>query len=179
MQPLSQTSPKLARKMGGAPLQRCTDCLTRSTALAAEVSMSIPHRGCTSSTTYFVTAGTFCKKYLLQSDRMAQLFCDKLFAYRNEGKFLLHAFVVMPNHVHLLFAVPEGLTLERVMQFIKVAFPMMPANSTGWQDPYGRRASWIGESAIRRNATTLLTTFIRIQYGQDLSAQPRRLPTPR
>jgi len=81
--------------------------------------VSIPYRGRTSSTTYFVTAGTFCKQNLLQSDRMAGLFCNCLLSYRAAGKFQLHAFVVMPNHIHLLLTVPEGLTLERVMQFIK------------------------------------------------------------
>ena len=84
--------------------------------------MAIPYRGATSSTTYFITAGTFCKKNLLQSDRMAELFCQTMFRYRAEGKFLLHAFVVMPDHIHLLMTVPQGLTLERVVQFIKGGF---------------------------------------------------------
>ena len=84
--------------------------------------MAIPHRGQTSSTTYFITAGTFCKKNLLQSERMADMFCQTMYRYRAERKFLLHAFVVMPNHIHLLLTAPEGLTLERVVQFIKGGF---------------------------------------------------------
>ena len=63
--------------------------------------MTIPYRGTTSSTTYFLTSGTYCKKNLLRSDRMAELFCQKLFCFRDEGRLLLHAFVVMPSHVHL------------------------------------------------------------------------------
>ena len=35
--------------------------------------MSIPHRGETSCTTYFITAGTYCKQNILQSERMAEL----------------------------------------------------------------------------------------------------------
>jgi len=84
--------------------------------------VTIPYRGCTSSTTYFVTSGTHCKKNLLQSDRMAEPFCRMLFRYRDEGRLLLHAFVVMPNHTHLLLTVPQDLTLERVMQFVKGGF---------------------------------------------------------
>jgi putative transposase len=84
--------------------------------------VAIPYRGTTSSTTYFITAGTFCKKNLLQSDRLAELFCQTMFRYRAEGKFLLHSFVVMPNHIHLLLTVPQGLTLERVVQLIKGRF---------------------------------------------------------
>ena len=84
--------------------------------------MAIPYRGITSGSTYFLTAGTYNKINILQSDRMSDLFCRTLFRYRDAGKLRLHAFVVMPNHIHLLFTVPEGLTLERTMQFIKGGF---------------------------------------------------------
>ena len=84
--------------------------------------MTIPYRGTTTATTYFVTAGTYLKTNLLQSDAMAALFCQTLFRYRDAKKIGLHAFVVMPNHFHLLLTVPEGLTLERAMQLIKGGF---------------------------------------------------------
>jgi putative transposase len=84
--------------------------------------MAIPYRGITSSSTYFLTAGTYNKTNILQSERMAELFCEVLFRYRDAGKFQLHAFVAMPNHIHLLLTVPEGLMLERTMQLIKGGF---------------------------------------------------------
>lgn len=84
--------------------------------------MTIPHRGVTSCSTYFITAGTFNKTHVLQSDCMCQLFCETLFRYRDEAKLKVHAFVVMPNHIHLLITVPEGMTLERVMQLVKGGF---------------------------------------------------------
>jgi putative transposase len=59
---------------------------------------------------------------ILQSEEMAKLFCETLFRYRTEKQFQVHAFVVMPNHVHLLLTVPEGMTLARVMQLIKGGF---------------------------------------------------------
>jgi putative transposase len=52
---------------------------------------------------------------------MARLFTDTIFHYRRERRFLLHEFVVMPDHFHLLLT-PTGITLERVMQFIKGGF---------------------------------------------------------
>jgi len=52
---------------------------------------------------------------------MARLFIDTTFHYRRERKFLLHEFVVMPTHFHLLLT-PSGVTLERAMQFIKGGF---------------------------------------------------------
>jgi len=102
--------------------------------------MAIPYRGSTSSTTYFVTAGTFCKKHLLQSDRMAELFCEMLLGYRNDAKLLLHAFVVMPNHIHSLLTVPEGLTLERVMQYVKGGFSYQASKLYGINGPIWQKS---------------------------------------
>jgi putative transposase len=73
------------------------------------------------SNVYFVTASTWGHRSLFQTDRMARLFIDTLFHYRREGKFLLHEFVVMPTHFHLLLT-PSGVTMERAMQFIKGGF---------------------------------------------------------
>jgi putative transposase len=38
------------------------------------------------------------------------------------GKFRLHDFVVMPDHLHLLITVGSGMTIEKAMQFIKGGF---------------------------------------------------------
>jgi len=43
---------------------------------------------------------------------------DTLYNYRSKGNYLLHEFVIMPNHVHLIVT-PTGITLERTMQLIK------------------------------------------------------------
>jgi len=84
--------------------------------------LAIPHRGRTSSATYFVTASTFCKKNVLQSEAMATLFCEILLRYRAEKRLLLHEFVVIPNHFHVLLSIPPGATLERAVQCIKGGF---------------------------------------------------------
>jgi len=103
--------------------------------------MTIPYRGRTTASTYFVTAGTYLKKHLLQSDRTTQLFCETLFGYRDAKKFQVHAFVVMPNHIHLIVTVPEGSTLERTMQFIKGGFSYQAGKLLGaryeiWQKSF-------------------------------------------
>jgi len=59
---------------------------------------------------------------LLQSERNALLFVDVLRSYVAAGKFQVHDFVVMPDHVHLLLTVGSDMTIERVMQFIKGGF---------------------------------------------------------
>ncbi len=52
---------------------------------------------------------------------MADLLIDTLLHYRREQRFLLYEFVVMPNHIHILFT-PCGITLERSMQLVKGGF---------------------------------------------------------
>jgi len=85
--------------------------------------MSKPPRDLTSygTNTFFVTAGAYGHRSLFQTDRMATLLIDTLFRYRREGRFLLHEFVVMPNHLHLLLT-PTGIALEKAMQFVKGGF---------------------------------------------------------
>ena len=68
--------------------------------------------------TYFVSASTWERRALFRSEPMARLLVDTLYHYRAEGRFALHEFVVMPDHIHLLIT-PNGITLERALQFIK------------------------------------------------------------
>ena len=84
--------------------------------------MGIPHhRGATSESTYFVTTNVFEKKSLFQVEKIARLFIKVLLDYRAEKKYLLHEFVVMPDHFHVIIS-PAGITLERAMQLIKGGF---------------------------------------------------------
>ena len=70
--------------------------------------MSVPIRNAdrshviASERTFFVTSSTFGKCGLLQSSRAAGLFVDVLYHYRREGKYLLHEFVIMQDHLHVL-----------------------------------------------------------------------------
>ena len=53
----------------------------------------------------------------------------------------LGAFVVMPNHIHLLRTVPDGQTLERTMQYVKRGFSYEAGKRFGihgplWQKSY-------------------------------------------
>jgi putative transposase len=47
---------------------------------------------------------------------------DVLRSYVAAGKFRLHDFVVMPDHVHVLLTVGADMTIEKAMQFIKGGF---------------------------------------------------------
>ncbi len=52
----------------------------------------------------------------------AELFRQVLFDYREQGRFLLHAHVVMPDHFHVLITPAAEVSLEKAMQFIKGGF---------------------------------------------------------
>jgi putative transposase len=117
--------------------------------------MAAPRRGNTGSGTYFITAGTFQKQQLLQSDRMASLFLDVLLGYRSQEKYLLHEFVLMPDHFHLLIT-PVS-TLERALQLIKGGFSFRARRELCFQGEiweksfYDRRVrDWEEYSAFRQ-----------------------------
>jgi putative transposase len=101
--------------------------------------MAAPPRGTTGYGCYFITASTFQKRSVLQTDRMAQLLVDVLFRYRQQGKYLLHDFVVMRDHFHLL--ITPVVPLERAMQLIKGGFSFRAKRELGflygvWQSSY-------------------------------------------
>lgn len=68
--------------------------------------------------TYFVSTQTWQRRDPFQTEELSRLLVETIMRYRDAGKFLLHEFVVMPNHLHLLLT-PSGITLERAMQLIK------------------------------------------------------------
>ena len=69
--------------------------------------------------TYFVTANCASKRSIFQVERHASLFFDIL--QLNREHYKLHAFVIMPDHFHLLFT-PGDIALERCLQLIKGGF---------------------------------------------------------
>jgi len=125
--------------------------------------MAAPFRGITRHVCYFITASTFQKRSILQSDRMAQLLVDVLLHYRQQRKYLLHEFVVMPDHFHLLLT--PLTTLERAMQLIKGDFSYRARKELGFTHEigqpsyYDRRVRDVEEflafrDYIRRNSVT-------------------------
>ena len=69
--------------------------------------------------TYLVTAVTAERRSLFQVTATAELLLNTILDYRSQGKFLLHAFVIMPEHFHALITPAPAVSLEKAMQFIK------------------------------------------------------------
>lgn len=153
--------------------------------------MAAPPRGNTGLGCYFVTASTFQKRNLLQSDRMRRLFIDVLLHYREQQQYLVHEFVIMPDHFHLLLT--PAITLERAMQLIKGGFSFRARREVGfmhelWQPSYyDRRVRDVAEYVafreyIRQNPVKIGLAdvaeecwFSSAWPGYALDEAPRRL----
>ena len=72
--------------------------------------------------TYLVTAVTAQRRRLFQVTATAELLLRTILDYRSQGRFLLHAFVIMPDHFHALITPAPDVSLEKAMQFIKGGF---------------------------------------------------------
>ncbi len=81
--------------------------------------MSIPKRHESMPGTYFVSSRTWESRALFIHSETCQIFVDSLMHYRQEGAYLLHAFVLMPDHFHLLITPARDKTIERAIQYVK------------------------------------------------------------
>jgi len=122
---------------------------------------------------------------------MARLFLDVLLSYRSQEKYLLHEFVLMPDHFHLLIT-PLS-TLERALQLIKGGYSFRVKKELGFQGEiweksfYDRRVrDWEEYCAFRqyihRNPVKRCLASIPEEYpysstrpGLSLDAVPQRL----
>ena len=68
---------------------------------------------------YFVSTQTAARRSLFQVERTARLMVDTLKHYDGTG-YRLHAYVIMPDHLHLLITPTES--VEKSMQLIKGGF---------------------------------------------------------
>ena len=69
--------------------------------------------------TYFVTTKTWENRSVFQVPAVADIVVQKLISYREQGAYLLHEFVIMLDHLHLLLTPRDSVTLEKAMQLIK------------------------------------------------------------
>jgi putative transposase len=111
--------------------------------------MAIPSRTARPGT-YFITTATHNRRRLFQVERHTELLLATIDHYR--AGYLLHAYVVMPDHVHLLLT-PTEITLERTMQLIKGGFSHRLASKPPvWQRGFtDHRIRDAADYNIRRN----------------------------
>ncbi len=64
---------------------------------------------------------------------MAKLFVDVLRFYMRAGKFKVHDFVVMPNHIHVLLTVGPEMSIEKAVQMMKGNFSYHAKKELGYK----------------------------------------------
>jgi putative transposase len=107
--------------------------------------MSIPVRNAdplhvlASERTFFVTSSTLDKRALLQSARSAGLLIEVLYHYRQQEKYLLHEFVIMPDHFHILITLAAEMTVEKSL-----------TADQGWFCVSGRTGNWLPRSSLAK-----------------------------
>jgi len=94
--------------------------------------------------TFFITSTTKGRRAIFQTERMARLLTNVLQDNRKKGRFLLHEFVVMPDHFHLLITPSENVPIEKAVQYIKGGFSFRAAKELDfkteiWQESFAER----------------------------------------
>jgi putative transposase len=79
--------------------------------------------------TYFVTSNTAERKPFFRHERWAKLLIETLYGYRPD-RYLLHAFVLMPDHFHII--ITPSASLELAIQCIKGGFSFRAKRDFKW-----------------------------------------------
>jgi len=72
--------------------------------------------------TFFITTVTWQRTPLFRNPQKAELMMELLAHYREKKKYVLHEFVTMPDHLHLLLTPASEISIERATQLIKGGF---------------------------------------------------------
>ena len=84
----------------------------------------------------YVTTAPRDRRAIFEITRVAELFIDTLLHYRTVGLYKLHAYVVMPDHIHLLLT-PQSITLDQAVALIKNGFAhRLDTQLPVWQEGY-------------------------------------------
>ena len=68
---------------------------------------------------YFITTDTWQRRQIFLKPDPARILLEQLLECRGRGFYRLHAFVIMPEHLHILLTPGEETSLEKAMQMIK------------------------------------------------------------
>jgi putative transposase len=142
--------------------------------------MASPPRTVTAGT-FFITAITHNRRRLFQVDPNARLFLETLQHYRAKNLYKLHAFVVMPDHIHLLMTTGN---ISEAVRHIKGGFSRrLGSKLPAWQhgftdhlvldsDQFRSRRDYIHQNPIRAG---LVASSELYPYS---SAYPKRVDLP-
>jgi putative transposase len=119
----------------------------------------------------FVTMVTHQRRPVFETSRIAELFIETLLHYRTLGHYKLHAYVVMPDHVHLLLT-PQSMTLEQTIDLIRTGFSYrMGMQLPIWQTGFTRYSI-----ANMRDLEVVRASLHQLPVRANLTSAPELYP---
>lgn len=127
-------------KVGGVFAEPCSD-ENRDLGIPPQSHNLRSNREMDLAGTFFITKCLHPRIPVLTESMLARAIIETLARYRREGQLLLAAFVVMPDHWHVLLGVPAPGKLAAVMKRIngsigKHTAEALRGRGTAWQDGY-------------------------------------------
>jgi putative transposase len=102
---------------------------------------------------YFVTTDTWQRHQLVQKAELARIVLDQIFECGKRGFYKLHAFVLMPEHLHMLITPAEEASLEKALTMIQGGSSFRIGKELNYQFPIwfsGYYDRWLGNTADYR-----------------------------
>jgi REP element-mobilizing transposase RayT len=109
-----------------------------------------------------VTFSTWQRRRLFVVESYVRLFLKTLYGYRRDGRYQLHAFVLMPEHVHLLLTPASEVTFERAIQLVKGGYSHALGAVIGRKSEVWQRGFTDHRIRDEQDFFTTGNTFIRI-----------------
>jgi len=112
--------------------------------------------------TFFLTIVTANRRRIFQVHDNANLLLSLFQDDRAKSRYALHAFVVMPDHIHVLITPAPEVSFEKAVQFIKGGFSFrLKSKMDVWQksynehrivdsNDYAQHVSYIHENPARK-----------------------------
>lgn len=143
--------------------------------------------------TYMITSSTWGRRDLFSRESSAKLLIDTLYHYRGSA-YLLHEFVIMPDHIHVIFT-PKT-SLEKAVQFIKGGFSYRAKKELGssleiWQkgfsdhrirdaNDYRIHQIYVQQNPVRRHLCERAEDYpySSARVGFELDSAPQGLKPP-
>jgi len=119
--------------------------------------------------TFFVTFVTAGRRSIFQVERNAGLLLDVVRLDREKGRYCVHGWVVMPDHVHLLLTPAEDVPLEKAVQFVKGGFSFrLKSVHEVWQPGYTEHRIQDSDD-FERHVEYIVRNPVRAGLGNDYS----------
>ena len=124
--------------------------------------------------TFFITTVTWQRAPIFRVEARARLLIDMLIGYRDQGKYLLHEFVIMPDHIHVLLTPVSEISLERAVQFIKGGYSFRLRKEEKirvWQESFTNHRIRDAQD-YRRHCEYVRLNPVRVGLARDVAGYP-------